>query len=210
MKNLKSVNREFLYSLYAVLLLLTCSLLTSAKGGKFGHYKPNPYTLTSLGLGAVESFGKSLLVTSSGDNTGHDAVNYDPSVVFTDNGGGHYYYQNSFYNDSYALENNWGALNSGNDRWIKITVPPGVYGTLYADCGTIASSNYFDSVLHLVDSSGSYDLTYNDDLDTTTQGWVGASINYTVGPGVYYLVLDGTAKYGHDKNGGVGITILIN
>jgi hypothetical protein len=211
-----SVNRKFLYSFCAVLLLLTCSLLTSAKGAKFGHYKANPYTLTSLGLGAVESFGKSLLVTSSGDDSGHDAANADASVVFYHRVSD-WYYENSFYNDAYGLTNNLGASNSGNDRWIKLTIPTGVTGTLEVRTGTVSNSTGYDSALHLVDSGGTYELTYNDD-DTSvgTPGWVGATIYYTVSPGVYYLVLDGTDKpyvYPNPspvRNGGVNITMSIH
>ncbi|MES2486825.1 MAG: hypothetical protein V4581_12880 [Bacteroidota bacterium] len=119
---------------------------------------------------------------------------------------GHDWYMNGFYNSDYGLTNNWGDTYSGNDRWIKITVTHSGYLGVY--CGSISGYDIFDSIVHLVDSTGSYDLTYGDDGGGSYG--VGGIISYYVDPGVYYVVLDGTDKDGHVKNGGVGIDFTLD
>lgn len=92
----KSVNRTFLYSVCAALFLLGGLLSMKAQSGK----------------------------AHTGDNSGYDAANaYDLAplgIGATEN------YQESHYNSSSSLTNNYGE--NGNDKWMKITIT--TYGYL--------------------------------------------------------------------------------
>lgn len=190
--SVKSVNTKFLYSVGAVLLSL--SILLSIKG------QPSNTKTSAHGLGTPKLV-KSKLLSTQTSSYGADITNPDLSVVFENVGPGHDWYMNGFYNNDYGLTNNWGDSNSGNDRWIKLTITKS--GILKIYCGTISGYDIYDSVIHLVDSTGTYELSSSDDGGGSYG--LGGIIEYNIEPGIYYAVLDGTDKDGHVKNGGVGI-----
>ncbi|MFD2146024.1 hypothetical protein [Mucilaginibacter antarcticus] len=135
-----------------------------------------------------------------------DVSDYDGSL----------YYYNSFYNDQSGMSNNWGASNSGNDCWIKLTIT--TTSTLTVFSGTTSGYDPYDNAIHLVNSTRSYDLEYNDDNPAAygSSYPLSGAISYTVSPGVYYIVLDGTDKPdvypnpNHVRNGGVSMAFEIH
>lgn len=156
----------------------------------------------------------SLSTKAQAPPTGSGTYDVPYEIEWNDDGEGGLRYENSFYNDQSNLSNNWGASNSGNDCWIKITVT--TTATLTVFSGTTTGSGPFDNAIHLVDSSRSYDLTYGDDNPSSGAYPLSGNISYTVSPGVYYIVLDGTDKPdvypnpNHVRNGGVNIVFTIN
>lgn len=116
-------------------------------------------------------------------------------------------YWESNYNSYSPLTNTYGdPIHSGSDKWLKVTINSYCY--LNISTGS-QSSNDFDPVLHLVADDGYTELAFNDDsgLGPYTAS---AYIGYYVSPGTYYIILDGTDKNGHEKNGGTGLGITIN
>jgi hypothetical protein len=111
--------------------------------------------------------------------------------------------QTSCYTTGYGLTNSYTGSDNGpgNDKWHKFHVSN--YGYIRVVGGT-ADQN-FDSILHLLDNTG-YELAYSD--DGAGSGQLQGLIDYFVGPGDYYYVVDGTDKSGHIKNGAVSITVI--
>ena len=194
------VNRTFLYSLCAALFLLTCSLSTRAKSVHLLRFKANPYTLTSLGLGAIVDFERSHRALLSGSNTGYDLANAlelphhlgfsYPNVTSLDT---------TARTGSSPYTNNYGdPIHSGPNEWFHIVVADAGYLSL------IGGTSDFDSTFFLLSSGGTL-LTSGDD---GAGSWVGSHpslqpyiSSYYVSAGDYILVVDGTDKYGVAKSG---------
>jgi hypothetical protein len=116
------------------------------------------------------------------------------------------YYWESNYNSYSPLTNTYGdPIHSGSDKWLKVTI----YSYCYLQISTGSQDNNdFDPVLHLLDENAD-ELSTNDDSGLGPYA-ASAQIGYYVSPGVYYIILDGTDKNGHEKNGGTGLGITIN
>jgi hypothetical protein len=169
------------------------------------------YSLVAVLFFITNSLATKAQDTRTGSGTYNDPYEFEWKVGSSD-----LYYENSFYNNQSNLSNNWGASNSGNDCWIKITVTTAATLTVFS--GTTSGYDPFDNAIHLVDSTRSYDLTYNDDNPASYgQAYpLSGAISYTVSPGVYYVVLDGTDKAdvypqpNHVRNGGVAMSFTLN
>jgi hypothetical protein len=105
------------------------------------------------------------------------------------------------------LINDYGdATHSGTDRWIKITLIDDGYLTIHG------GTSDFDSVFYLLGSDESSLLTSGDDGDGS--GYNGYNylqpvMQYYASAGTYYLVVDGTDKYGWATSGDVEINITL-
>ncbi|WP_214073253.1 pre-peptidase C-terminal domain-containing protein [Mucilaginibacter sp. dw_454] len=202
------VNRTFLYSLCAALFLLTCSLSTRAKSVNLRVFKANPYTLTSLGLGAIADFEKSHRALLNGTNSGYDFTNAKdepnilgftlPNVTSINS---------SAQTGSSPFINNFGdPFHSGPDEWFHIVVADGGYLDL---TGGTAD---FDSFFYLLASDGTTVLTTGDDgagSGIAGHSYCQPNISYYVSAGDYYLVVDGTDKFGAAVKGDMSITLRL-
>jgi hypothetical protein len=167
-----TVNRKFLYSLCAVLFLLTCSLSTKAQD--YIGTKTDPDTLTF----------------------GYDYTKYQNHK------------QTSACTSCSPLINDYGdAIHSGTDKWIKITLKNDGYLTIHG------GTSDFDSVFYLLGSDESSLLTSGDDGDgsgdNNGHNFLQPVMQYYASAGTYYLVVDGTDKYGWATSGDVEITITL-
>jgi len=210
LSTVKSVSKKTLYSLCGVVCLVTCSLSTMAKD-RFGHFKANPYTLTSLGLGAIEDFAKSHRALLTGNNSGTDFSNAFElfyHLGFTTSATTTSYFQQSSCTSCSPITHNYGdPTHSGNDMWIHIIVDNAGYLTLRG------GTSDFDSFFYLLDSSQNVLATGDDGRGSGGTGAGGVlyqymqpEIHYYVSAGDYYLVVDGTDKVGLAKSG----TVLID
>jgi hypothetical protein len=168
------VSRKLIYSLCAVLLLLTCSLSTKAQ---------------------------------CGSGTGQTDTRCLPDTLgFT----GTYktYFEESACTSCSPLTNTYGdAIHSGSDKYIKLVVADYGYVTIYG------GTSDFDSVFELFDSSWS-SMTSADDGHGSSGSvvwWLPLQpqIQFYASPGTYYLIVDGTDKYGEAKSGTVNISYSI-
>ena len=154
---MKNLNKKWLYSLCAVVVLFTSSLTSSAQTN----------AATAVNFGSFAPSGR----------------NYDYLPVHT--------------TDPLCV-NNYGM--DGNDYWTKITITSACRLTVSHGTGT------FDTVIHLLDSSGNL-IAFNDDrAPGDTRAWLERNLY----PGDYYVVLDGTSSKGGSRNGSVSLYYWVN
>jgi|GEM_PF-5634282 hypothetical protein len=96
--------------------------------------------------------------------------------------------------------------HSGTDKWIEITLKDDGYLTIHG------GTSDFDSVFYLFDSSMN-PITSGDDGDgsgdNNGHNFLQPVIQYYASAGTYYLIVDGTDKYGWATSGSVGIDITL-
>lgn len=187
-----SVNRKIVYSLCFVLCFLICSLSTKAKST--ADYRHSYH----YGYG----FFYSLL---SGDNSGKDMSNLFVLPTFGFSSPNVTSYYGSAQTGSSPYTNNYGALSSGNDEWIQINLADDGYMRLHG-----GTSN-FDSVFYLFDSTWTLIAT-GDDGDGSgygTHNYLQPVIEEYLNAGTYYLIVDGTNKYGAPTSGDVGLNFIL-
>ncbi|GAA4104997.1 hypothetical protein [Mucilaginibacter panaciglaebae] len=190
----KSASRKLICSLLTVLFLLTCSLSTMAKSGfTYRH-------LYHYGYGFF--YG-----SQTSDNSGKDMSN--PYLLpFTLGFGTNdvTYNQDTERTGSSPFVNNYGdPTHSGNDKYLQLTVNDDGYVTIQGD------ESEFDSVFYLFDSSWNL-ITSGDDgagsgdpNHLALQPWI---VEYLTA-GTYYVIVDGTDKYGDATSGDMLINFSI-
>jgi hypothetical protein len=187
----KSVNRKFFYSLCAALCFLTCSL-----SAKAANYR------SMYGYGYGFFYG-----SQTGDNSGKDMSNAY-LLPFTLGFGTNdvTYNQDTERTGVSPLSNIYGdPIHSGNDKYLQLTVNDDGYVTIQGD------ESEFDSVFYLFDSnwnlitSGDDGAGSGDSNHDALQPWIVEYLN----AGTYYVIVDGTDKYGDATSGDMLINFSI-
>lgn len=194
----KSLKRRFFYSLSAVLFLLTYSL--SSKANSSTSYRHSYH----YGYGFY--YG-----TLSGDNSGKDQYNTYLLPFTLGFGSGDVTFNQDFESTggsgSGSLTNNYGdPYTSGIDKYLELTVNNDGYVTIQGD------QSEFDSVFYLFDSSWNLITSGDDGVgsgDSNGHLALQPSIVEYLSAGTYYIIVDGTNKYGDPTSGDILINFSI-